>query len=191
MKWKHKMIKIDGWMLKKVESIYKILENWVIKITTTNIEGLKKEIESIEWSGTMFVNLKTAEFKKLENLKLFNMIYEIQVLNWNWKKRNKNNIKSISRNYTVLELWWTILGWYYLWDFKIEINWKKLKWKLLEALFSSKNGWWIGYLLWEKIKKSNKPIFAYTKKWWFFEKLWFKKVKWIQSETGADLYILD
>ena len=118
------------------------------------------------------------------------MIYKTQILNWNWKKRDNNSIERISKNYTVLELWWTILWWYYLWDFKIEINWKKLKWKLLESLFVSKNGWWIGYTLWEEIKKENKPIFAYTKKGWFFEKLWFKKVEWIKSETWADLYIL-
>lgn len=103
------------------------------------------------------------------------------------EKRSIYEVMKISKNYNVLELDWTILWWYYLSDFNIKINWKNEKWKLLENLFSSKNGWGIWYILWEKIKKEWWKIFAYSKQEKFFSNLWFEKIKWQISKSWASL----
>jgi len=191
IKWKHKEIFVEWWMLKKLETIKKQLEDWISKITVTNLKWLKDELETVEWSWTMFVNLEKAKFKKLDNYNLFKQIYNTQISNKNWKEKDEKNLKIISSDYNILELEWTILWWYYIWDFEIEINWKKESWKLLENLFSSKSGWWIWEILWKEILKNNNNIFAYSKKESFFIKLWFKKIEWQKSETWADLWFYE
>ena len=192
LKQEHKNIVIanNSKLYKKLNEIYKLLENWVNKITLTNSWWLKEELE---WFGswTMFVNLEKAKFKKLNNDKLFKQIYEYQFKNWNWKERTNNELIKISNRYEVYELDWTILWWYALNDFEIEINWEKQKWKILENLFAVKEWWWIGYKLWEEIKKEHNIIFAYSKQEKYFENLWFKKIDWQKSKTWADLWIYE
>ena len=187
----HNKIKIDknSNIFRKLQEIDKLLDNWTYKVTLTNLEWVKEELE---WfgSGTMFVNLEKAKFKKLDNYNLFKQIYKTQILEKNWKEKDEEKLKIISSDYNVLDLEWTILWWYYLWNFEIELDWKLIKWKLLENLFSSKSGWWIWEILWKEIKKEN-IIFAYSKKEDFFTKIWFKKIKWEKSETWADLWMYE
>ena len=191
IKWKHKEIFVEWWMLKKLETIKNQLEDWISKITVTNLKWLKDELETVEWSWTMFVNLEKAKFKKLDNYNLFKQIYNTQISNKNWKKKDEKNLKIISSDYNILELEWTILWWYYIWDFEIEINWKKESWKLLENLFSSKSRWWIWTLLLDKMKSENNIIYLYSNKKDFFTKAWFKKIEWQKSETWADLWFYE
>lgn len=47
-------IKVDWWMLKKLKSINEQLKSWISRINVTGLQLLKKEIETKEWSGTMF-----------------------------------------------------------------------------------------------------------------------------------------
>lgn len=189
LEWNNKKInvEINSQLFIKLQEIYWLLNNWYSKITLTNIWWLKEELE---WfgSGTMFINLEKSEFKKLNNLNLFKQIYKKFNNDWNWKKRSIYEVMKISKNYNVLELDWTILWWYYLSDFNIKMNWKNEKWKLLENLFSSKNGWGIWYILWEKIKKEWWKIFAYSKQEKFFSNLWFEKIKWQISKSWAFLW---
>jgi len=139
----------------------------------------------------MFVDLKKAEFKKLQNFDLFKQIYLNFYSKWFWKKRTEEELKNLFKNYQVLELEETILWWYALTNFTKKIDWEEKKWLLLENLFSSRNWWWIGKILWEKIIKEEKNIFAYSKAWDFFTKLWFKKIIWEKSETWADLWFYE
>ncbi len=184
---KHENIEVEWWMLKKLESILAILKNWVKKVTVTGLSDLKTEMELIDWSWTMFMNLQKATFKKLKDKSIFEQIYEKLTSMWKWKTRSHSEKNEISADYTILELEWTILWWYHLWNHEETINWKVIKWKLLQTLFASKSWWWIWQVLWEEIKKE--PIvFAYSKNW-FFEKLWFQKIDGIYSETWAPLYL--
>lgn len=189
--WECKKIKVEEkWLLDRLKEVDKILDNWNLKVTLTNYGWIKEELE---WFGnwTMFINLDKARFRNLNNIEMFRQIYNFQIKNWNWKERTEEEIKTISKNYQVLGLEWTILWWYYLSDFKITINWENKKWILLENLFASKNGGWIGEMLWERIKSKKWTFFAYSKKWGFFKKLWFKQVEWIKSKTWADLYLYE
>lgn len=180
IEWINNEVKVDWWILKKIKSIYDLLMIWIDKVTLTNIDGLKEELE---WFGswTIFVNLDKAKFIKLNSLELFEKIYNHY---WkNWKKRNFDEKKKIFDNYTVLSLNWTILWWYSLSNY--EIKWKK--WKMLECIYASTEWSWIWTIILEKIKEEN-IVFAYSKSW-FFEKVWFTKLDNEQSETWADLYI--
>lgn len=76
-------------------------------------------------------------------------------------------------------MWWFALS-------DNEIKWNK--WKLLECLFIAKLWNWLGYTLWEEIKKHN-IVFAYTKQEDFFKKIWFDKVEWEQSKSWASLFV--
>ncbi len=181
--WKHNNISVDWWMLKKLESVYELFKHWVKKTTITNLWWLKKELETVEWSGTMIVNIEEACFSKLNNFDLFQEIYEAQYKKKNWKQRTQKELEKISQDYIILSLDWTILGWYYLWE--IDIDWEK--WMLLENIFASKQSGGIWYVLWDQIKKNNK-IFTYTQKEDFFQKLWFKKIPWKKSDTWACLF---
>jgi hypothetical protein len=176
-------------MLKKLDSISQQLKWWISKITITNLKWLKEELEWF-WSWTMFFDLEKTIFKKLDNKELFKQIYNKQILEKNWKEKNTEELEKISSNYNVLELEWTILWWYYLWDFEIKIEWKREYGKLLENLFSSKSWWWIWEVLWKRIR-DNDVVFAYSKKESFFIKLWFAKIKWEKSETWAFLWKYD
>jgi len=181
--WEDKDIKVDWWMLKKIQTINSLLEVWISKITITSLSGLREELEWF-WSWTMFIDLNKAKYKKLENRAMFELIYDKNIFEWKWKKRDEEDKTEIFNSYKVLEIEWTILWGYSLID--TEIQWEK--WKLLQCLYASKEWNWIWKLLWFEMKKET-VIFAYSKSWWFFEKLWFKKIEWKKSETWADLYI--
>lgn len=187
--WKNKEFKIanNSDLYKKLNKIYKILKSWVNKVTLTDYDWIEEEIG---WFGSwvMFVNLEESKFKKLNNFELFKQIYRKYYSEWKWKERTDPELKKLSDNYKILELDWTVLWWYAFTDFEKNINWKNTKWKLLENLFSSKNGWGIWKVLWNEIISEEWPIFAYSKAWGFFKKLWFKKVKWEKSESWADLW---
>ncbi len=169
-------------MKKKMEAALEAMNKWATKLTITHPDWFSEEIEGF-WSGTMIVDLEKAEFKKLENREMFEFIYTKNVQNGNWKERNEEEKDKISKNYQVLEVEGTILWWYALCD--TEIDWKK--WKILECIFSAKERWGIGKLLLEECKK-NEVVYAYSKKWNFFTKNWFREVKWHLSKTWAPLY---
>jgi len=177
LEWNHDKIKVEWWMLKKLKSIKEQLQSWISKITVTDLKWLKKEIETGEWSGTMFVNSSKIKFSQFTNFPLFKEIYTEQNKKWNWKNKNDKELNKTFDNYKVLKIDNTILWGYWLSNFKEKINWEELEWKLIENLFSSKNWWWIWTMLWKKVKEEDTPIFAYSKEEDFFSKIWFKKVK--------------
>lgn len=188
--WNTENIKVEWWMLKNLETIYSLFKNNIAKVTIANLSGLKEELE---WFGswTMVVDIEKAEFKKLESKEMFDLIYtkNIKSETWNtkksgWKARTQEEKDKIFNNYITLEVEGTILWWYALSDH--EIDWKK--WKLLECIFTPKLRSWIWSVLWEEIKKHN-VVFAYSKEGDFFEYLWFKKIDWKKSESGAFLYM--
>lgn len=181
--WEHQSISVEWGMYKKLRVVYDLLESWVKKVTVTQLSDLKDELETVEWTGTMFVDLEKAVFEKCHDMELFKTIYSEQVKQWNWKERNNDEVEKLASNYIFLLLDGTVLWGYSLQE--TEINWNK--WKVLECMFSCKSGWWIWGLLWKEICKQWK-IFAYSEKGWFFEKLGFKKVEWNLSKTGAQLY---
>lgn len=185
LNWEDKYIKVDWGMMKKIQIINSLIEVWISKIAITSLSGLKKELEWF-WSWTMFIDLDKAKYKKLENRAMFELIYDKNISEKKWKKRDEEKKTEIFNSYKVLELEWTILWGYALSD--TEIKWKK--WKLLKCLYASKEWNWIWKLLWFEIKKEA-VVFAYSKSWWFFEKLWFKKIEWEKSETWANLYIYE
>ena len=189
LKQEHHKIKVvnNSKLYKKLNEIYALLEKWATKVTLTESWTIEEELEGFG-SGTMFVDLEEADFKKLNNDKLFYQIFDYQFKKWNWKKRTKQELENLSKNYEVYELNWTILWGFALSDSEIEINWKNKKAKLLENLFAVKEWWWIGYILAEKIKE-NELIFAYSKQEEFFSKIWFKKVEGKKSESWADLWV--
>lgn len=180
--WKHLKIKATWWMKKKLKVILEVIGKWASKVSMTNINWIKEEIEGF-WSGTMIVDLEKVKLKKLESREMFDFIYKSNVKNGNWKERNEEEKDKIFKNYQVLELEGTILGWYSLCN--TEIDWKK--WKILECIFSSKERGWIGTLLLKECIK-NKIVYTYSKKWRFFKKNWFVKVKWNFSKTWSSLY---
>jgi len=179
---------VDSNTSKKLKWVLKLLKEWISKVTLSPIRWLKAELE---WLGawTMFVDLEKAEFKKLKNKEIFYQIYKEKIISWEWKRKKDDKIEEIAKKYNVYEIDWTILGWYYLWDYEVEINWEKIEWQLLENLFASRIGWWIWPILWEKIKEKNNVTFAYSKREDYFTDLWFIKVEWKKSETWADLWM--
>lgn len=180
--WKHLKINATWWMKKKLKVILEVIEKWASKVSMTNIDWIKEEIEGF-WSGTMVVDLEKVKLKKLESREMFDFVYESNVKNGNWKERNEEEKDKIFENYQVLELEGTILWWYVLCD--TEIDWKK--WKILECIFSSKERGGIGTLLLKECIK-NKIVFTYSKKWRFFKKNWFVKVEWHFTEKWVPLY---
>lgn len=181
LKWENTCISVDWWMQKKLLSILDLLKKGVSKVTIASLEWLKEELE---WfgSGTMIINLEKAKFGKLSNKGLFEMIYKKNVKSGYWKARNKKQKNEIFKNYTVLEIDWTVLGWYALSGYK--------DWKLLECIFSFKSGGGIWTKLWEEIKKEKK-VYAYSKNGWFFEKLWFEMTPELHPVTWSNLFVYE
>jgi len=170
----------DGQMRKKLQSILDCINNGSSKATIVDMIGLKWELEGF-WTGTMIVDLEKAKFKPLEKRELFDFIYKEKVGKGEWRERTKEEKDEIFQNYQVLEIKGTILWWYALMD---NPSWDG---KVLECFFAGKEGGWIGRLLWEQIKK-NGIIYAYSKKWDFFKKLWFQEISWKYSLSWASLY---
>ncbi len=181
LKWDNSCISVDWWMQKKLLSILDLLKKGVSKVTIASLKWLKEELE---WfgSGTMIIDLEKAKFGKLSNKGLFEMIYKKNVKSGYWKARNKKEKDKIFKNYTVLEIDWTVFGWYALSGYK--------DWKLLECIFSFKSGGGIWTKLWEEIKKEKK-VYAYSKKGWFFEKLWFEMTPELHPVTWSNLFVYE
>ncbi|NUJ97157.1 hypothetical protein HGA92_00015 [Candidatus Gracilibacteria bacterium] len=179
---KHLKINATGGMKKKLKVILEVIEKGASKVSMTNIDGIKEEIEGFG-SGTMVVDLEKVKLKKLESREMFDFVYESNVKNGNWKERNEEEKDKIFENYQVLELEGTILGGYVLCDTEIDGK----KGKILECIFSSKERGGIGTLLLKECIK-NKIVFTYSKKGRFFKKNGFVKVEGHFTEKGVPLY---
>ena len=186
--WENNDILLDknSILYKKLGEIYNLMEKWFDKITLTESGWLQNELE---WFGSwiMFVNLEKARFKYLNNFALFKQIYNFQIEKWNWKKREDEKLQKLSKIYKVLELDGTILWWFALSDFEVQLeNWFE-KWKILELLFTVR--WWgeISKVLVDEIKRTKK-VFAYSKVKKFFQAAWFTEIPWITSSTWASLW---
>jgi hypothetical protein len=52
----------------------------------------------------MFIDLDKAQYKKLENRAMFELIYDKNISKKKWKKRNEEEKTEIFNSYKVLEL---------------------------------------------------------------------------------------
>lgn len=125
----------------------------------------------------------------LENLnsrETFNYIYNLNVNAWDWKKRTEEEIEEISKWYLVFKVKWIIIWWCYIkiWNRNFTYS------SIIECFWISEKWCWYWTKALNKIKSivHSRPIYTYSKKWWFFEKNWFKKEEWIISTTWAQRY---
>jgi hypothetical protein len=91
-------------MQKKLESILDLLKKGVSKVTIAKLSGLKQELETLNGSGTMIIDLEKAKFSNLLKRDIFEDIYEKNVNDKCWKERDQREKDKIFDNYIVLEI---------------------------------------------------------------------------------------
>lgn len=177
------IVQARKWVLSVIESV---LSSWFDRVSLVWENDLEKELETLKWSWTMFINPDNTSFWLVDDFALFEMIYAENISNNDWKKRTESEKLEIFKNYYVLKIWECILWWYQVVDF--EYNW--VSWNMIQCLRCSKQWNWVWKKIMDEIKSKNKlPLFAYTKKTEFFTKMWFKKIEWELSPTWAELFV--